>query len=235
MSEPVDREALEELAVLYVLGELRPDEAAAFKRRLRDDAALAAAVSRLRGTLDLLPFGALREPPPELRVRVLGASARRDAAPRRPRRIVWSRFIAAAAAALALAFGVDAWRARRELSLQHDLAMALLEPNVVHTFALAGAGGAVARVALDLDAKRGAVVARGLHPLPPGQVYRLWAQVGDRSVWCGDFEAHPEGAALAQFRVPIESYTAPIVRLFVTAEAARPPTTPAGPEVMAGA
>jgi anti-sigma-K factor RskA len=223
----------EALAVQYVLGELRRDEAEAFERRMDADAALAAEVRRLQGTLGLMPFATVTEPPPALRARVLAAA--RAEQRRAPRRVVWSRFAAAAAAALALALGVDAYRTRQELALQRELAATLLEPNVVRSFTLAGTGtaaGAFGRVALDLDAKRGAAVLKRLPALPAGQIYRLWAQVGDRAVPCGDFRASLEGAVLAQFAVPVESYTAPLGRLFVTIEPSGAGGSPSGPTVM---
>jgi anti-sigma-K factor RskA len=221
-------------ALGYVLGELRPDQAAAFERRLGADPELADEVRRLRQALGALPFASATEPPPALRARVLAAAAaqRRPRPTRGPRRIVWSRFAAAAAAALALAFGFDAYQTRRELALQRELATALLEPNVVRSFALAGAGGAYGTVALDLDAKKGAVVLKRMPALPEGRVYRLWAQVGDRPVPCGDFVASAEGAVLAQFAVPVESYTAPLGKLFVTVEPPGPAPAPTGPRVM---
>jgi Anti-sigma-K factor rskA len=151
------------------------------------------------------------------------------------RRVVWSRFIAAAAAVVALAFGFDSWRTRQELALQREVTTALQEPNVLRSFALAGTGsasGAVGRVALDLDAKKGAVVLKGMPVLPAGEVYRLWAAVGDKSVPCGQFTANPDGVVLAQFPVPVESYTSPIAKLFVTVEPAAPSDTPSGPTVM---
>jgi anti-sigma-K factor RskA len=225
----------EELAVLYVLGELRADEAAAFERRLGDDALLAAEVVRLRRTLGLLPYATAAEPPPGLRERILAAAAAAHApapASRRPApRIVWSRFAAAAAAALALALGVDSYRVRRELSLQQELAQTLLEPNLVHRFALAGAAGS-GKVALDMDAKRGAVVLHDVPALPPGQVYRLWASVGGNDVYCADFQAGRDGAVQAQFAVPVESYKGAIARLFVTVEDAAAPKAPRGRRVM---
>jgi hypothetical protein len=90
----------------------------------------------------------------------------------------------------------------------------------------------VGTVALDLDSKRGAVVLRGATVLPAGKTYRLWAQVAERAVPCGDFGAAADGAVQAQFRVPIEAYTAPIGKLFVTVEPAGPGETPTGPRVM---
>jgi anti-sigma-K factor RskA len=243
MSQPID--VSEDRLVEYVLGELRRDDAQALEHLIRDDADLAAEVRRLRQVFDLLPYATLTEPPPELRTRVLDAAAARakqpaapvvaPAEPRRARRVVWSQFAAAAAAALALAFGVDAWRTRQELTLQREMTAALQEPNVVRSFALAGTGsarGAVGRVALDLDAKKGAVVLKGMPELPEGQVYRLWAKVKDKDVPCGEFKADPQGAVLAQFVVPVESYTAPLGKLFVTVEPASLPATPTGPTVM---
>ena len=169
---PRDPESAEELAVQYVLGELRPDEAAAFERRLGEDETLAAEVHRLRRVLGLVPVATATEPPPELRGRILAAAAaaaQARSAPRArtaPRRVVWSRFAAAAAAALALALGVDSWRTHRELDLQRELAQTLLEPDQVHRFALAGNG--YGKVALDMDAKKGAVV---LRDVPPRQIW----------------------------------------------------------------
>jgi anti-sigma-K factor RskA len=242
MSPAVD--VSEERLVEYVLGELRRDEAQALERLMQRDAQLAAEVRRLRQVFDLLPYASMVEPPPELRARVLDAAAARTqrgqapvpaAGARAPRRIVWSQFAAAAAAMLAIAFGFDAYRTRQELALQHELTATLQEPNVMRSFALAGtgsAGGAVGRVALDLDAKKGAVVMKGMPVLREGQVYRLWAKVADKSVPCGEFTADREGAVLAQFAVPVESYTAPIAKLFVTVEPATLPAAPTGPTVM---
>ena len=222
-----------DLAVDYVLGELSHEDAATFERRLAGDPELAEEVRRLRATLGLLPFATVTEPPPHLRARVLAAG--RASAPARtsaPRRVVWSRFAAAAAAVLALAFGFDAYRVRRDLALERELTATLHEPNVVRSFALAGTGGAYGTVALDLDAKRGAVVLKNLPALPPGDRYRLWAQVGDKSVFCGEFGVDRAGRIVAQFPVPVESYTAPIAKLFLTSESTPRAAAPAGPTVM---
>ena len=52
-------------AVLYLLGELEPAEAAAFELRLRDDPALSDEVEGLRGTLDELTLVAPAQQPPD--------------------------------------------------------------------------------------------------------------------------------------------------------------------------
>jgi anti-sigma-K factor RskA len=226
---------LQDQAVQYVLGELAAAEARALEHRMTSDAALADEVRRLRATLGLLPFGVATEPPPALRAQVLrAAETRHRARSTRPRRVVWSQFAAAIAATIAIVVGIDSYRTHRQLSLERQVASLLLEPNVVRSFAVSG-DGAVGTVALDLDSKRGAVVLRGAKPLPAGQTYRLWAQVADRAVPCGDFRAANDGTVAAQFQVPVDAYTAPIGKLFVTVEPAGAGERPTGPVVMQSA
>jgi anti-sigma-K factor RskA len=237
-----DDGAAEERMVQYVLGELTRAEAEAFEAHLAGDAELRTEVDRLRSTLGLLAFASATAPPPQLRADVLRAareragSARAPAAVRPARRIVWSRFAAATAAAIALALGYDAYQLRSELALQQEVTQLLQEPNVVRSFTLAAAGSAgraFGSVVLDLDAKKGAVVLRRLPALPAEQVYRLWARVGETDVPCGDFVAGADGAVRAPFPVPVESYTAPIARLFVTVEPRTASGGPTGPIVLA--
>jgi anti-sigma-K factor RskA len=228
----LDDVELQDQAVQYVLGELAVGEARALEHRMASDAALADEVRRLRATLGLLPYGVATEPPPALRAQVMRAAEARQRARRaRPRRVVWSRFAAAIAATVAIVVGVDSYRTHRELAIERQVAVLLLEPNVVRSFAVSG-DGAVGTVALDLDSKRGAVVLRGAKPLPSGRTYRLWAQVADRAVPCGDFRANGDGTVAAQFQVPVDAYTAPIAGLFVTVEPAGPGDQPTGPVVM---
>jgi len=223
----------------YVLGELSRAEAEAFEARMAGDAALRAEVGHLRNTLDLLPYASSTEPPPDLRAKVLRAAqapVRATRAGRPAPRIVWSRFAAATAAAIALALGYDAYQLRSALELQREVTALLQEPNVVRSFTLASAGAtgrAYGSVSLDLDAKRGAVVLRRLPALGADQVYRLWARVGETDVPCGDFVANADGAVRAPFPVPVESYTAPIASLFVTVEPRAGGDRPTGPVVLA--
>jgi anti-sigma-K factor RskA len=232
----LDDTALQDQAVQYVLGELPAPEARALERRMTSDTALADEVRRLQRTLGALPFAVAAEPPPDLRAKIVRAAEARHRARHggRSRRFVWSQFATAIAATLALALGLDSYRVRRELSMQEQVARLLLEPNVVRSFRVAGEG-ATGTVALDLDAKRGAVVMRGAKPLPAGRTYRLWAQVADRAVPCGDFRPQDDGTVLMQFPVPVDAYTAPIGKLFVTVEPAGPGETPTGPSVMESA
>jgi len=229
------------LIVDYVLGDLGDDEARAFEERIAAEPTLAREVERMRAVLGLLPYAKATEPPPHLRSAVLRAA---DAA-RKPRptrrttiRAAWSTFGLAAAALLAVALGIDSYRVRRELRLERTVTAMLQEPNIVRSFVLHGTGtasGAVGTVALDLDAKKGAVAIERLPALPAGQVYRLWALVGENDVPCGDFGVNPAGKIVNQFPIPVDSYTAPIGRLFVTVEPAPAPPRPSGPTVMTSA
>ncbi len=228
-----------ERAAEYVLGELEPAAATAFERSLAEDSELAREVEAFHRLIGLLPLGAAADPPPALRARVLAAATSQRAsagalhARRSPARLV--PLVGALAAAVALALGIDAYRVRRELALERELRTALREPNVVLSFALSGrrdASGATGRVSLDLDARRGAVALHGLPALPADRVYALWADVAGRAVPCGAFKVTAEGQAIAQFAVPVDAYTAPIGRLFLTVEPAALPPAPTGPTAM---
>src|SRR5262245_10468347 len=237
MNHFADIEDTNALIVDYVLGDLGPAEARAFGQRLVVEPELAREVERVRTALGLVPYARVTEPPPALRGRILEAAATAHTKPaaRRTIRPAWQTLATAAAVLLAIFLGVDGYRVRRELRLQHDVSALLQEPNVVMSFAMRGTGagaGAIGRVALDLDAGRGAAAIEGLPALAEGQVYRLWALVGDKNVPCGEFKVDPRGTVGAQFRIPVDAYTAPIAKLFLTVEPATAPLRPSGPVLM---
>jgi hypothetical protein len=247
--------------VPYVLGQLDEPARRALDRRVAADPAFAAEVEAVRRVLDLLPQSVASAPPPALRARVLAAAAAAegDARPapvrvaaRRPAilRYAWAPALAAAAA-LAVWFGADNARLRGEQAraaamttsedparaLEREARILLQEPNVVVEFAMAGEGageGARGAVLLDLDAKRGAVVMKALPAPPAGHVYRLWAEVDSKPVYCGDLAFDGAGGVRAQLPIPVESYTSPVTSLFVTLEAADAPHVPAGPTLARG-
>jgi anti-sigma-K factor RskA len=242
MSPSEEAEALEEIAVRVVLDDVAPEERPELERRLAADPRLAEAVARLRATLDLLPHAAVTAPPAHLKSRVMRAADRRR--DRRPVRTAKSRTwgrpslgtlaaLAASVAAVVLAW--DGARLRRDLELQREVATMLQEPNVVVSFQLAGTGegaGGVGTVSLDLDDEKGAIAIRSLEPLGEDHVYALWARVAEEDVPCGQFRVDADGRSLTQFAVPVDSYTAPIAKLFVTVEPKAVPPKPSGPVVM---
>jgi anti-sigma factor RsiW len=249
MIDPTDQDALEDLMTRYVLGDLRDDEAQAMRRLVRERPDLAAELDRLQRTFELIPYAAVTPPPPALRSRILDAvpenpralpSSIRDArrppaeARRSARVVTLARLVGSIAALLIVALAWDSHRVRQELALQRDVATTLQQPNVVQQFALRGTGISLAAgsVVLDLDAKRAAVAIRGLPTLPPGQVYRLWARIGDGSVPCGQFNAGADGVVRSQFTIPVDAYTSPVQQLFLNVEPAEQGAQPVGPTVM---
>lgn len=249
MIDPTDRDALEDLMTRYVLGDLQDDEAQAMRRLVRERPDLATELDRLRRTFELIPYAAVTPPPPDLRSRILDAvpenpralpSSIRDArrppgeARRSARVVTLARVVGSIAALLIVALAWDSHRVRQELALQRDVATTLQQPNVVQQFALRGTGISLAAgsIVLDLDAKRAAVAIRGLPTLPPGQVYRLWARIGDGSVPCGQFNADADGVVRSQFTIPVDAYTSPVQQLFLNVEPAEQGAQPVGPTVM---
>jgi len=243
-----DREALEEVMTRYVLGELADDEARELARVVAERPELGAEIDGLRRALGLLPYADVTAPPSHLRARVLAAAeAMTRPAPadrprtatvtelrRPPRMLTAARVMGAIAATMIVALAWDGHRLRQELELQRDVATTLQQPNVVRQFALTGSGMAPAAgtAVLDLDAKRAAVVIRGLPRLPAGQVYRLWARIGDGAVPCGHFNADEHGSVVSQFTIPVDAYTSPVRELFLNVEPAAQGPQPVGETVM---
>jgi anti-sigma factor RsiW len=244
MIDPGDRETLDDVLTRYALGELDGEEARELARLFAERPELRVEAGRLQRTVGLLPYAEVLTPPPDLRGRILAAAERVEAAPalgsstrvrrRPPRAVTVARVVGSIAALLIAVLAWDSYRLRQELGLQQDVATTLQQPNVVRQFALAGNGMslAVGTAVLDLDAKRAAVVIRGLPKLPAGQVYRLWARVGDGTVPCGQFNADEHGAVVSQFTIPVDAYTSPVRQLFLNVEPAEQGPQPVGRTVM---
>ena len=256
MIDPADREALEDLMTLYVLGELSGDEARDLEQLIRQRPELRAEIAALQRAFGLMPYAAVTEPPPDLRGRILEAARALESTARpvpastpnarveresskvvplaRRRSQSIARVVGSIAALLIVALAWDSHRLRQELQLQQEVATTLQQPNVVHQFALRGSGiaPAVGSVVLDLDAKRAAVAIHGLPQLPTGQVYRLWARIGDGTVPCGQFNADANGAVTSQFPIPVDAYTSPVRELFLNVEPAQQGPQPVGRTVM---
>lgn len=236
----------------YVLGQLDGPATLAIERRAAADPSFAAELESVRRLVHLLPSAVAIVPPAALRARVLAAAAAdataaTGSAPHRPRREVRTRAfrlprlawaaLATAAAVLVVVVGVDNTRLRRDLALQRDVSSMLQQPNVVMSFAMQGgkgAPGAYGSVLLDLDAKRGAVALEKMPAPPAGRVYRLWAMVENKPVYCGDLAHDPAGVVRAQLPIPVESYSSPVEELFVTLEPVDAPHVPSGPKVLTG-
>ncbi len=229
-----DRDVLEEQMTSFVLGEMDEAEQTAFERRLAADPEFAREVDSLRTTLALMPFAVAETPPAQLRAGILGRVPAPVSPLRRPS--TWGWLLATAASIAAAILFIQNVRLDRELGLQRDVARLLQEPNVTMSFALRGTAGtrAIGRLLLDLDAKKGAAIIHDLAPVEGHQVYRLWAIVADKPVWCGDFQPEDDRTVRRQFPIPVDAYTAPISRLILTLEPGPDRPAPVGPLVMIG-
>ncbi len=236
MTRADDRDRLDEQMTRFVLGEMDEAERREFETLLAATPAVAHEVETLRRTMALLPFAVAEAPPPHLRASLLSRVTTPVSAARRYS--TWGGWLLAAAASVAAAILIGQnLRLDRELSFQRDVARLLQEPNVTMSFALRSSVGsrAAGRVILDLDAKKGAAIIRDLAPLEGEAVYRLWAIVSGKPVWCGDFQPGSDDTVRRQFPIPVDAYTAPISQLILTIESGSDSPTPVGPTVMTGA
>lgn len=232
MSEEIDKEALQDLLVRRLLGELVPEERERLERALAEDSALAEEARSLDRTVERLAGAASAEPPARLRARVLGSG---------PVQRRWNLPLALAASAAVLAtiacavLVMDRIDLERRLDLQRSASVMLREPNVVLSFALEGSGSAAAAsgvALLDLDARRASIAVEDLAAPPAGRTYHLWAVLESKSVFCGEFLPRADGRILTQFAIPVDSYTSPIEKLVLTVEARDARAAPQGPVVM---
>jgi anti-sigma-K factor RskA len=182
--------ALHELTAAYALDALDEDERASYEEHLSTCARCREELADLGQTAALLAHGApAATPPPALRERILAEARSRNGAtvvpfPRRPRlALSVAAAITAAAAVLAIAFGV------RSLSLSDDLdqsqeALRILADPSARSIPLEGAQGR-----LVVDSTGSAVVAvEGLRTAPSGKTYELWVIRGDRPRPAGLFD-----------------------------------------------
>lgn len=239
MNDDQDVTMADERAMAFVMGELSEEEAAEFRAHLAESPERQAEIESLSRTLAALSFGAVSEPPKHLRARILAAAARSTARADR-RRAMFSIGRWAAAAVVAVAFaGLLAHNARlrRELDMEREAGSLLRQPNVTLSFSLKGEGpgaGSFGAALLDLDAARAAVVVHGLAASPADKIYRLWAEVEQKMVPCGEFSVDASGRVFSQIPIPVHAYTAPVKRLVLTMEPRSGPDHPVGPTIMIG-
>ena len=218
-----EHERLEELAHLYPLGGLDPEE------RSRVDQHLATGCDRCEATLleSLKLAGQLLDavvpvPPSPIVKRELLERARRESPlsvatpPRRPPSPAW---LAAAAALLVVATGFGFYsqslrdrsdslraslleeqtsrRSAEERLRDVESRMATLTAPDARAVSLSGQGdtaGARARAFLDPENRQLSLYVYNLPPLPPGQTYQLWVIVGGTPVSAGTFDVEPDGS-----------------------------------------
>lgn len=200
-----------DLAALYVLGALTPDDAAAFEDHLAACRECQAEVTAHRRVADgLLTAVPERTPPHELRQRVLAtAIGTPDETTGRSASGATGRplLMLAAAAALALAVGAAAMALiqRSELARANAALTVLTAPDVVHV-ELKGQLAAPQAVARAYWSRANGLVFTASHlPVPPnGRAYQLWIVAGQSPISAGIVRTSATGEAVMVVKTPTD-------------------------------
>jgi anti-sigma-K factor RskA len=243
-------ESWNELLAGYVLGDLTPEEAVQVKQYLDTYPELLSEVKALQATLSLLPlalpetslpssFGAELVQAAESRVAHVSTQ---DSASRQKS---WRRWMVAifgvAVTFITIGLGYDSYRLRKELAIvranfkqQAELATLTQQSNN-RIFALKAMDKTQSASGSLVVAPKGQLVLltiQNLHPLPPGQVYRLWAFSQGKEMTCGDFNANSEGRVFLQ--MPLEDLLVQTPTVFITIESSEMNPHSKGMKVMVG-
>ncbi|WP_310483761.1 anti-sigma factor [Chamaesiphon sp. VAR_48_metabat_403] len=221
-----------ELLAGYVLGDLTPDEAAVVEEYLAAHPEEQAEVASLMLSLDLLPLTLpTNNPPPLLRQQIIQTATAeavaitppvtRSIVPRFPR---WKSLVAGLGLVLIAGLGWNSYRLSHELAaVKQDLKTAqiaqnpqryqqyqsvvslLPQPNNRY-FSLKNMQGKSGMGSLVMVPNKSVavLVLQKVAPLPPGQVYRVWAIVGDEEMDCAHFIPDGDGKVLMQ--IPLKSW-----------------------------
>ncbi len=249
----------EELVAGLAVGTLPGEDRAELERHLAEGCARCEELlADFRGAASALAVAAPEvEPGPELRARVLEAirpARTARPAPRGAGPSAW-RALAAAAALLLVAVGLDDARLRRQREdlqsrtaelgsrlqsaetalAERTLRARVLESDDVQMMTLEGKDPqpqARARVFWSERARRGIIVASNLASLPPDRQYELWVFQSGRPINAGVFDVDPQGRALFEST----DFPEPQAQNFaVTVEPRGGMPAPTGPVVLVGA
>ncbi|MCY7368391.1 MAG: anti-sigma factor [Chamaesiphon sp.] len=221
-----------ELLAGYVLGDLTPAEIKIVEAYLIAHPEQQAEIHSLMLPLDLLSLTLPADnPPPSLRTQILQSAAEQAliSQPVTPLKVksgrIWRSIFAGLGLTLMAGLGWHNYQLSHELAkVKQDLKTAKITQNQEDTkyqsvvsllpqpnnryFSLKnmqGKGGMGSLVMVP-NKSVAVLVLQNVAPLPPGQVYRMWAITGDEEMECADFAPDPEGRVLKQ--IPIKSWAA---------------------------
>jgi anti-sigma-K factor RskA len=185
-------EELHDLVAPYALDALDDDERERFERHLADCDQCRTQLAELQGAAAALAYAESREPPPELRERILDAARENGKVIQFPRRRwVFPATLAAAAAAAVAAIAVGVWATSLSRDLDRERSA---KENYAQALQLLGSSGA--EVTQLADAEGGLLVAPngeaalvvcGLGPAPEGRTYEAWVIEGETPLPAGLF------------------------------------------------
>ncbi|WP_310415271.1 anti-sigma factor [Chamaesiphon sp. OTE_8_metabat_110] len=226
---PSPSEPSPELLAGYVLGDLTPAEIDRVEAYLHENPERQAEIASLMLPLDLLPLTLpIAEPPDSLRAQILQAAAPDSLAimpitqPPQKSRQWWKPIADGLELALIAYFGWYNYRLSQELAtVKQDLQIAqiasrkpalgndrsilslLQQPNnrLISLKNLPGQTGAGSLVVVPKKSVA-VLILQQVQPLPPGQVYRTWAIVGEEEMSCADFLPDKDGKVLV--KIPLD-------------------------------
>ena len=179
MAMSMPSEELQLLIAGYVLGDLDPEEAAAFERLLEQDPAIAAEVAQMQQALETSYSVLEVTPPAHLRSAIL-EQAQADSAMEpasRPRKLLaWRSRLEVAAAVLIVALGINNYRLWQALQTSQSETQRYAALTYVLT-ATKRDSQASATVIVNPSTLEATIAVKNLPPLPPGKVYALWTVV----------------------------------------------------------
>ncbi|WP_411876829.1 anti-sigma factor domain-containing protein [Vulcanococcus limneticus] len=239
---PLPQDQIDALLAGHALGDLDSAEREQLAALLRKDPALRQRLEEFRTTLELLPLAlpATVKPPPRLRQRLLSRSDAAGPRPREARRAAAAGWLVPGLMGAALlVLGVQLQQTRQQVAqLQQQLppgpsagGLPVLNRRLPLR-ALESSGRASGEVLVTGNPSHNLLVLDGLPPLPPGQTYRLWAQVNGRAVGCVPFAPDRNG----HVAMPIPaSPTSQASSVSVSLETVPDGSAPRGPMLLSGA
>lgn len=230
---PFPAELNPELLAGYVLGDLTSAETAIVEAYLAAHPEQQAEVRSLMLPLDLLSLTLPADnPPPSLRAQILQNAVAEQALITQPvtpmpvkSRRIWRSILAGLGLTLIAGLGWHNYQLSHELAqVKQDLKTATNTKNQEYTkyqsvvsllpqpnnryFSLKNMQGkdGMGSFVIVPNKSVAVLVLKNVAPLPPGQVYRVWAITGDEEMECADFAPDAEGKVLKQ--IPIKSWAA---------------------------
>jgi Anti-sigma-K factor rskA len=231
-SFPTPSESTSELLAGYVLGDLTSDEVVVIEEYLAAHPEERAVVTSLMLSLDLLPLTLpANNPPPLLRQQIIQTATAeaiattpavaRSVVPR-PQR--WKLLVAGLELLLIVGLGWHSYRLSHELAaLKQDLKTAQITTEQQQTttdrsivsllqqpnnrfLALKNMQGQTGAGSLVMVPQKSVAVLtlQQVKPLPPGQVYRMWAIMGNEEMSCADFL--PDAQGKVSMQIPLNRW-----------------------------
>ncbi len=193
--------SLHDLTAAYALDALEPDEAREYEEHLATCASCQEDLARLSGAAGALAFAVESPaPPPDLRQRILDAAVgeRENVVPLRTRWTLAAKVAVAAAACLAVGFGV--WAATLSRSLdrersareQADQALAIISDPTATRTALSGGTGSL----IVTQGGAAALIVARLDRAPSGKTYEAWVIENGKPQRAGTFAGGGEISVL---------------------------------------